>query len=86
MSKKEKLLNRFLSKPKDFTYGELIKLLSSLGYDEESTGKTAGSRSLFYNPATGDEIKLHRPHPNPTLKQYQLNQVEARLREKGAIK
>jgi hypothetical protein len=31
MSRKEKLLMRFLSMPKDFTYDELVKFLA--GYD-----------------------------------------------------
>ena len=49
MSKAEKLLERFLSKPKDFTFEELRKLLKGLGYEEAKAGKTSGSRVAFYN-------------------------------------
>jgi len=76
MSKTAKLLSRFLSKPKDFTYEELKKLLTSFGYKEEKTGKTSGSRVTFYN----------RPHPSPVLRQYQLNDIEKRLKAKEVIK
>lgn len=72
MSRFEKLLKRFLSKPTDFTYDELTRLLSGLGYEKVSTGKTAGSRVAFINPETRHIIKLHRPHPRPELKRYQL--------------
>ena len=86
MSKKEKLLNRFLSKPKDFTFEELKRLLASFGYEEESTGKTAGSRVRYTNTASGHEIKLHKPHPKPFLKPYQQEHIEETLRKEGLIK
>ena len=44
MSKFEKLVVRFLSRPKDFTYNELIKLLKGFGYIEI---QGAGSRVVF---------------------------------------
>jgi len=47
MTKKDKLLERFLSMPKDFSYQELKTLLNSLGYEESNLGKTSGSRVLF---------------------------------------
>jgi len=86
MSKAEKLLKRFLSKPKDFTYDELKRLLAGFGYKNISTGKTAGSRSAFMNPKTKHIIKLHRPHPRPELKRYQLDYIEETLRNKGIIR
>jgi hypothetical protein len=49
MGKADKLLKRFLSKHKDFTYEELKRLLRSLGYEEARTGKTLGSRVAFIN-------------------------------------
>jgi hypothetical protein len=49
MTKKDKLLERFLSMPKDFSYQELKTLLNSLGYEESNLGKTSGSRVLFLN-------------------------------------
>lgn len=74
MTKLEKLIDRFLSKPKDFTWDELLKLLASFGYRQASAGKTGGSRTKFVS----DEyppIILHRPHPKPILKSYQLEVI-----------
>ena len=85
MSRFEKLLKRFLSKPKDFSYDELTRLLASLGYEKVGIGKTAGSRVAFVNPETRHIIKLHRPHPRPELKRYQLDDIEETLRNKGII-
>lgn len=86
MSKAEKLLKRFLSKPVDFTYEELKRLLTGLGYEETTSGRTSGSRVSFVNPATMHVMKLHRPHPTPVLKRYQMDDIEESLRSRGIIK
>lgn len=86
MSKSGKLLNRFLSKPADFTYDELRKLLKTFGYEEIKTGRTSGSRVTFYNAKTEHVIKLHKPHPRAILGRYQLNDIEDTLRKEGLIK
>ena len=80
MSKQEKLLQRFLSKPKDFSYNELRTLLRNFGYEEIKTGRTSGSRVAFYNSETSHIIRLHKPHPKNILKRYQLDYVEQELR------
>ena len=85
MSKSEKLIRRFLSKPKDFTYDELKKLLTLFGYKEEKTGKTSGSRVAFINPKNKHIIRLHKPHPKPELKSYQIDYIESELRKEGLI-
>ncbi len=86
MGKAEKLLRRFLLKPTDFTYDELKNLLGYFGYDETKAGKTSGSRVTFYNSKTEHVIKLHKPHPKPVLKRYQLDDIEDRLKEEGLLK
>jgi len=86
MGKAEKLLRRFLSKPKNFTYDELKRLLRAFGYEEAKTGKTSGSRVAFINPETRHIIRLHKPHPVPVLKQYQFNDIEEELKRMGVIK
>ena len=86
MSRTEKLLKRFLSKPKDFTFDELKRLLAEFGYEEVKTGKTAGSRVRFKNAASKHELKLHRPQPKPFLKAYQQEHIEETLRKEGLIK
>ena len=75
MSKDDKLIKRLLSKPKDFTYNELRKLLTHLGYEESQSGKTSGSRVAFIHKDSKHIIRLHKPHPNNELKQYQIEQI-----------
>ena len=76
MSKKEKLIARLNSKPKDFTYQEAKKLLELLGFYEFNKGKTSGSRVVFIHKQEDKlKIKLHRPHPNNILKTYQLENI-----------
>jgi hypothetical protein len=59
MTRKDKLIKRLLSKPKDFTWNELTSLLARLGFEEIKTGKTSGSRRRFIN-ANAMVITLHR--------------------------
>jgi len=84
MPKIEKLIEKLLSVPKDFTWEELIKLLAHFGYTELKKGKTGGSRRKF---ADQDKniISLHKPHPGNILKHYQITDVIALLKEKGLI-
>jgi hypothetical protein len=84
MAKIDKLIERLLSLPKDFTWEELIKILAHFGYQETHTGKTGGSRRKF---ADGNKhiISLHKPHPDNLLKLYQLKAVVTSLKEKGKI-
>ena len=85
MSKADKLLTRFLSKPTDFSYQELKRLLGGFGYEESARGRTSGSRVAFINTETRHILRLHKPHPGPNLKAYQLKLVETALREEGHI-
>lgn len=85
MSKKEKLLNRLLSRPKDFTYDELVKLLSYFGYSEIKKGKTAGSRRAFYNENTKSIIRIHKPHPKNILKMYIVDLIINELKDQKLI-
>lgn len=70
MTKRDKLLERFLSIPRDFTYDELKVLLSGLGFVEVNRGKTSGSRTSFYNSISGSQIIIHKPHPEKIMKQF----------------
>ena len=82
MSKHEKLLLRFLSKPKDFKYSELKRLLGFYNLTEK---QAEGSRVIFQNTKSNYAIKLHKPHPINILKRYQLDLIETFLKEKGFI-
>ena len=44
MSKIDKLIERLKSKPKDFSWDEMLKVLNHCGYNQISQGKTGGSR------------------------------------------
>lgn len=80
MSKKDKLLEKLKSKPKDFTYEELKTLLNYLGFVEYNKGKTLGSGVKFidiYNRT----IELHRPHPSNIIKIYKINEILRQLEE-----
>ena len=85
MSKEEKLIQRFLLRPKDFTYDELRKMLKGLGYQESQQGKTSGSRVAFFNEATKHIIRLHKPHPGNELKMYQIDLIREELEGRGLI-
>lgn len=85
MSKHIKLLNRFLSKPKDFTYNELKTLLSGFDYIELTKGSTSGSRISFYNQNVDHIICLHKPHPKNILKFYQIELIIEELKSKEII-
>ena len=82
MTKAEKLLNRFLTRPKDFTYKELPGLLSSFGYKEQ---QGSGSRVVFFNEGIKHNIKLHKPHPGNVLKRYQIDLIIKELKSNGLL-
>jgi hypothetical protein len=86
MTKHLKVIKRFLSKPHDFTYDEMKKLLNGLGYQEIRTGKTSGARAAFINKKTQHVIRFHKPHPKLIIKRYQLNLIEEELRTRGIIR
>ena len=81
MGKKEKLIERLKSTPKDFTFNDLRSVLESLGFEMSNKGKTSGSRVKFFKGDTA--IIMHKPHPRKELLEYQVKQVlEVLEREK----
>ena len=85
MSKFDKLLQRLQSKPKYFSYEELLKILNGFGYNELKLGKTSGSRVAFMNEETKHIIRLHKPHPLKILKTYQIELILDELKSKGYL-
>ena len=83
MSKKDKLIDRLLKKPKDFTFDEMKLLLSYFEY-ELKQGET-GSGVKFIKAGSNEVINFHKPHPNGVLKRYVLNQVIEKLRKDGLL-
>lgn len=84
MSRKEKLLKKLITKPKDFTYDEARTLLLQLGFEERNKGKTSGSRVQFKKD-TDIKIQLHKPHPEKVLKGYQIESLIEDLIRYGVI-
>ena len=81
MSKIEKLIARFKSMPRDFTWDELTRLLRYFGYVEIHG---SGSRRKFVHPYHS-LIILHEPHPIKYLKAYQIAQVNDVLKEERLL-
>ncbi len=83
MSKKEKLLQRLKSRPKDFTFEEMRTLLEMLGYAMDNKGKTSGSRVKFTK--NNDIVILHKPHLGNIIPEYQIRQIIEKLGKVGLI-
>jgi hypothetical protein len=80
MSKKDKLLKKFLQIPpkKDLTFNELNTLLTLCGFIKIDG---AGSAIKFYHREKDILINLHKPHPSNILKVYLVKQIQAKLLE-----
>ncbi len=85
MSRNEKLLNRLLSVPNDFTWDELVSLLAYYGIKNIKSGKTSGSRRKFAD-ANKNIISLHEPHPSKIMKGYAIRDVIDYLKSHRHIK
>ena len=80
MSKKDKILTKFLENPprRDLTFKELTTLLLSLDFEKI---EGAGSAVKFYNKEKDLLINLHKPHPSDILKVYLVKQIQSKLKE-----
>jgi len=80
MTKREKLLDKFLSKPlkRNLTFRELTTLFHILGY---ALINKEGSRVAFWNKATGDIFDINQPHPDYILKLYVVKKVQDKLND-----
>ena len=74
MSKKEKLIQRLKTRPKDFTFDEAESLLRFFGYRLSEKGRTSGSRVMFISDKHSP-VLLHKPHPRKELLDYQMKQL-----------
>ena len=83
MSKKDKLIDRLLKKPKDFAYDEMESLLSYYGYELKQGGTGLGVK--FIKDGSNEVINFHKPHPSRILKRYVLEQVIEKLRKEGLL-
>lgn len=85
VSQKEKLEQKLLSHPRDFTFEDASRLVGYYGYSLSDKGRTSGSRVAFMSP-DHPPIILHKPHPRKELLPYQVNQLVEMLRSEGFLK
>ena len=83
MSKKDKLISRLKSKPKDFTFAEAKSLLEMFGYTLSKAGKTSGSRICFVKDKK--IFRMHKPHPRKELLTYQVEELTEELIQEGLL-
>jgi hypothetical protein len=81
MSKRAKLLGKLRTRPRDFTWDELKRVLGQFGYVEQTN---SGSRRKFIG-VRGEVISLHKPHPGNVLKLYQIDMVLDHFRQEGIL-
>ena len=81
MGRRDKLRDRFLSRPADFTWRELERFLAGFGYRQRSG---QGSRRVFEGAGL-PRIRLHKPHPGTIVRQYALEQVRELLEREGLL-
>lgn len=75
MTRKDKLIERLLTVPKDLTFDELVKIFKQFGFETGNKGKTSGSRVEFYHTELQVKYYAHKPHPKNIVKPYVIKQV-----------
>ena len=86
MNKKEKLVKRFRTLPKDFTFEEVVTLFQIYGFSLENKGSTSGSRIKFYNKHDENAFIMHKPHPSNIIKGYMMRDILNYLLHNNYIK
>ena len=72
---REKLIRRFRTLPKDFTFEEVVALFEGYGFELSNKGATSGSRVKFYHPADEKMYVMHKPHPSNIIKSYLMKDI-----------
>ena len=75
MNRKEKLIKRFRTLPRDFTFEEVVTLFQVCGFTLENKGSTSGSRNRFYNETDQNAYIMHKPHPSNIIKGYIMRDI-----------
>ena len=82
MSTKEKMIERLLSIPADYTYFEFRGLASKLGCTISQKG--SGSRCVLISP-NGSRLAFHKPHNYRYFKEYVVKDMISFFRKEGLI-
>jgi len=85
VSKRERRLQRLLSRPRDLSWEELTAVLSDFGYEARSSATRGSARTFVNSLQPSAPIKLHEPHPRPIVKRYAIDQVIEELARQGLI-
>ena len=75
MNKKEKLVKRFRTLPRDFTFEEVESLFQGFGNVLVNKGATSGSRIKFFNEVDQNAYIMHKPHPSNIIKGYIMRDI-----------
>lgn len=83
MGTKEKLIERFLMMPRDFTFEEVVRLFSVFGFKRSDKGRTSGSRVEFERGL--DKFCMHKPHPGNIIKSYVMKDILKYINDNNLI-
>ncbi len=86
MSIKDKLIKRFRKQPTDFTFDELMRLFTILGFESNNKGATSGSRVGLVHVEKKLSYTIHKPHPDRFIKSYVMRQLFQYLTDNDLIK
>lgn len=84
MSELEKLRQEFRSCRGPYPWRDFARLIGLLGYEQEATGATSGSRRKYFNRALGDSIWLDEPH-GKEMGRGMVKRLQKHLRERRLI-
>ncbi len=82
MSSRKKLVKRFKTRPRDFTWDEFGRMMASLGYEVMAV---KGSGRRFFKKGKRRILFLHEPHPRKELRSYQVRLALDILEENGDL-
>jgi hypothetical protein len=82
VARKDKLIARLQTKPKDFTWDETCTLMRACGFELK---KRDGSRRMFIHQGTHVKVGIHEPHSRPALLPYELDYLIDGLKQVGEI-
>jgi hypothetical protein len=82
MSRKDKLLGRLCERPRDFSWSDTCTLMKQCDF---KLYMREGSRRLFRHAVSKQKVIMHEPHPEPVLKQYQIDDLIQALKDAGEI-
>lgn len=85
MSRKENLVSRLKSRPRDFSIQELDTLMSLCNCEKRNRGKTSGSAIEYIHTQTKHIYSIHQPHPGNEIKICYIKRIISFLTEIGEI-